>query len=162
MFAKVLIANRGEIACRIIRTARRLGVKTVAVHSDADRTALHVRQADDARRIGPAEARRSYLDIEAILAAARDSGAEAIHPGYGFLSENADFAEAVARAGLIFIGPPAPAIRDMGSKTRAKAIMDKAGVPLVPGYHGKANDDATLTREAKRIGFPAQGLPPAR
>ena len=154
MFAKVLIANRGEIACRIIRTARRLGIGTVAVYSDADRKALHVRRADEACRIGPAEAKASYLDIESILAAAKETRADAVHPGYGFLAENAAFAEAAARAGLVFVGPGPQAIRDLGSKSRAKAIMEKAGVPTVPGYHGMAQDDATFASEAKRIGFP--------
>lgn len=154
MFAKVLIANRGEIACRIIRTARKLGVATVAVYSDADRNSLHVRMADEAFRIGPAVAKASYLDGQAILTAAKAAGADAVHPGYGFLSENAEFAEDVIRAGLAFVGPPPQAIRALGSKSRAKALMTEAGVPTVPGYHGAAQDDATFVREAKRIGFP--------
>jgi 3-methylcrotonyl-CoA carboxylase alpha subunit len=154
MFAKILIANRGEIACRVIRTARRLGVRTVAVYSDADAAALHVAMADSACRIGPAPVRDSYLKIEAIIAAARQSGAEAIHPGYGFLSENAAFAEACAAAGLVFIGPPPAAIRAMGDKSAAKALMEKSGVPVVPGYHGAAQDDATLAAAARKIGFP--------
>ncbi len=154
MFAKVLIANRGEIACRVIRTARRLGIATVAVYSDADRNALHVRLADEAHRIGPSEAKASYLDGEAIVVAAKAAGADAVHPGYGFLSENAAFAEAVTRAGLVFIGPPPEVIRALGSKSRAKALMAEAGVPTIPGYHGDAQDDATFAREAKRIGFP--------
>ncbi|MEK7245535.1 MAG: acetyl/propionyl/methylcrotonyl-CoA carboxylase subunit alpha [Pseudomonadota bacterium] len=154
MFAKVLIANRGEIACRIIRTARKLDIRTVAVYSDADRKALHVRLADETCRIGPAEAKASYLDIESILAAAKETGADAVHPGYGFLAENAAFAEAVTRAGLVFVGPGPQAIRELGSKSRAKEIMAKAGIPTVPGYHGMAQDDATFASEAKRIGFP--------
>ena len=154
MFAKILIANRGEIACRVIRTARRLGVRTVAVYSEADADALHVQEADEAHRIGPAPARQSYLLPEAILAAARASGAEAIHPGYGFLSENADFAERCAQAGLVFVGPPPAAIRAMGGKSEAKALMAAAGVPLVPGYHGADQTPALLKAEAGRIGYP--------
>jgi 3-methylcrotonyl-CoA carboxylase alpha subunit len=154
MFAKILIANRGEIACRVIRTARRLGIATVAVYSEADRGALHVEEADEAWPIGPAPARDSYLNIGAIIAAARASGAEAVHPGYGFLSENADFAEACEEAGLVFIGPPAGAMRAMGSKAAAKALMTRAGVPVVPGYHGDDQDPEHLTEEARRIGFP--------
>ena len=154
MFKKILIANRGEIACRIERTARRLGVATVAVYSDADAGALHVRQADEAFRIGPAPARESYLQAAAITAAARQLGAEAVHPGYGFLSENAAFAADCATAGLVFIGPPPAAISAMGSKSAAKALMEKAGVPLVPGYHGDDQSASTLQREADRIGYP--------
>jgi len=154
MFSKILIANRGEIACRVMRTARRLVIRTVAVYSDADAGALHVALADEAYPIGAAPARESYLSIDKILAAARASGAEAIHPGYGFLSENAEFAEACAASGIVFIGPPASAIRAMGSKSAAKALMAKAGVPLVPGYHGADQDAALLAREAKKIGFP--------
>ncbi len=154
MFKKILIANRGEIACRVIRTARRLGVRTVAVHSDADANARHVRLADEAVAIGPAAARESYLVGARILEAARATGAEAIHPGYGFLSENADFAEACEKAGLAFIGPPASAIRAMGSKSAAKALMQKAGVPLTPGYHGENQDPAFLAKEARKIGYP--------
>jgi 3-methylcrotonyl-CoA carboxylase alpha subunit len=153
-FSSVLIANRGEIACRIIRTARRMGLRSVAVFSDADADALHVAMADEAVRIGPAPARESYLSIPAILDAARRTGAEAVHPGYGFLAENAAFAEACAEAGLVFIGPPPAAIRAMGSKAESKALMQKAGVPLVPGYHGEDQSDATLIAEAARIGFP--------
>ncbi|MBM3541223.1 MAG: acetyl/propionyl/methylcrotonyl-CoA carboxylase subunit alpha [Alphaproteobacteria bacterium] len=153
-FRSVLIANRGEIACRIARTARARGLRVIAVFSDADADALHVRAADDARRIGPAPVRESYLNVPAILAAAKESGAEAVHPGYGFLSENADFAEACAKAGLVFVGPPPAAIRAMGSKSEAKALMEKAGVPVVPGYHGAAQDGATFAREAGRIGYP--------
>src|SRR5712692_1981022 len=154
MFTKILIANRGEIACRIIRTARRMGVATIAVYSEADDGALHVEMADEARLIGPAPPRESYLNIAAVLAAAQGSGAEAIHPGYGFLSENADFAEACAAAGLVFIGPPAEAIRAMGSKAAAKALMEARGVPVVPGYHGAEQVPDRLLAEAKRIGFP--------
>ncbi|HEX9051971.1 MAG TPA: acetyl/propionyl/methylcrotonyl-CoA carboxylase subunit alpha [Anaeromyxobacter sp.] len=154
MFEKILIANRGEIACRVIRTARRLGIRTVAVHSEADANARHVRLADEAVAIGPAAARESYLDGARILEAARATGAQAVHPGYGFLSENAAFAEACERAGVVFIGPPAAAIRAMGSKSAAKALMEKAGVPLTPGYHGESQDPALLAREARRIGFP--------
>jgi 3-methylcrotonyl-CoA carboxylase alpha subunit len=154
MFSKILIANRGEIACRVIRTARRMGISTVAVYSDADATALHVAMADEARRIGPPPARDSYLNIAAVLDAAKASGAAAVHPGYGFLSENADFAEACAAAGLVFIGPPPEAIRAMGSKAAAKALMQAHGVPVVPGYHGEAQDAGRLAEEAGRIGFP--------
>jgi 3-methylcrotonyl-CoA carboxylase alpha subunit len=154
MFSKILIANRGEIACRIIRTAERLAIATVAVYSEADAGALHVALADEAYPIGPAAARESYLSIEKILAVARASGAEAIHPGYGFLSENAAFAEACAAAGIVFIGPPASAIRAMGSKSAAKALMAKAGVPLVPGYHGAEQGEKLLASEAKKIGYP--------
>ncbi|WP_333824820.1 acetyl/propionyl/methylcrotonyl-CoA carboxylase subunit alpha [Pinisolibacter sp.] len=150
----LLVANRGEIACRIFSTARRMGIRTVAVHSEADADALHVRTADEAHLIGPAAARDSYLRIDRILEAAKASGADAIHPGYGFLSENAEFAEAVAAAGLIFVGPPASAIRAMGSKSAAKSLMETAGVPLVPGYHGADQDPELLAREATRIGYP--------
>ena len=154
MFAKLLIANRGEIACRIARTARRLGIATVAVYSDADAHALHVTACDEAVRIGPPPARDSYLDGGAILDAARRTGAAAVHPGYGFLSENAGFAAACAAAGLAFVGPPAEAIRAMGSKSAARALMERSGVPLVPGFHGDEADDAALAREAARIGYP--------
>jgi 3-methylcrotonyl-CoA carboxylase alpha subunit len=154
MFSKILIANRGEIACRVIKTAKRLGIRTVAVYSDADADARHVALADEAYPIGPAPARESYLVVEKILDAARKSGAEAIHPGYGFLSENAGFAEACAKAGIVFIGPPPDAIRAMGSKSAAKSLMEKSGVPLVPGYHGDDQDPALLTSEAERIGYP--------
>ena len=148
MFAKLLVANRGEIACRVMRTARRLGMRVAAVYSDADAGALHVRSADEALRIGPAPARESYLSIDAVVAAARACGADAIHPGYGFLSENAAFAEACAAAGIAFVGPPPAAIRAMGDKAASKALMEKAGVPVVPGYHGAAQDDATLAAAA--------------
>ncbi|MBI3898936.1 MAG: acetyl/propionyl/methylcrotonyl-CoA carboxylase subunit alpha [Gammaproteobacteria bacterium] len=154
MFRKLLIANRGEIACRIIKTARRLGVQTAAVYSQADANARHVRLANEAVMIGPAPARESYLDIERVLDAVAKTGAQAVHPGYGFLSENEDFAEACAHAGVIFVGPPAAAIRAMGNKSVAKALMEKAGVPLVPGYHGDDQDVASLKAEAKKIGYP--------
>jgi 3-methylcrotonyl-CoA carboxylase alpha subunit len=154
MFQKILIANRGEIACRVIRTARKMGVKTVAVYSEADRDAQHVAMADDARFIGPAPARQSYLDQQAVIRSALESGAEAVHPGYGFLSENADFAEACQAAGLVFIGPPAAAIRAMGGKSEAKALMETAGVPLVPGYHGEDQSPELLAAEAAKIGYP--------
>lgn len=154
MFRKILIANRGEIACRVIRTARQMGVSTVAVYSDADRDALHVAMADEAIRIGPAEAARSYLNSAAIIEAAKASGAEAVHPGYGFLSENPDFVESVEAAGLVFIGPSASAIRAMGLKDAAKTLMEKAGVPVVPGYHGERQDAAFLAGEAEAMGYP--------
>ena len=154
MFHKILIANRGEIACRVIFTARRLGIATVAVYSDADANARHVALADEAWPIGPPPARQSYLVIDKIIDAARRSRAEAIHPGYGFLSENAEFAEACAKAGIVFIGPPPSAIRAMGSKAAAKALMERAAVPLVPGYHGENQDSVALADEAGRIGYP--------
>lgn len=154
MFDKILIANRGEIACRVIRTARRLGIRTVSVYSDADAGALHLAMSDEAHHIGSAPARESYLDAGRILEVAKKSGAQAIHPGYGFLSENASFAEACAEAGIIFIGPPVEAIRAMGKKSAAKKIMGVAGVPLVPGYHGDEQDDKFLQGEADRIGYP--------
>jgi 3-methylcrotonyl-CoA carboxylase alpha subunit len=154
MFDCVLIANRGEIACRIVRTCRRLGIRTVAIFSDADEGALHVGVADQAFRIGTAPAAESYLLADRILEAAAAGRAQAIHPGYGFLSENAEFAEACAEAGFVFVGPPADAIRAMGAKSRAKAIMEAAGVPVVPGYHGAAQDDASLIEAARAIGFP--------
>jgi len=154
MFSKILIANRGEIACRVIRTARRLGIKTVAVFSDADRGARHVAMADEAVHIGGSPARESYLVVDRILDAAKRTGAQAIHPGYGFLSENAGFAEACEKAGIVFIGPPPSAIRAMGSKSEAKKIMEKAKVPLVPGYHGDDQSPELLAKEAERIGFP--------
>ena len=154
MFDKILIANRGEIACRVAVTARRLGVRTVAVYSDADARSRHVTFADEAVRIGPPPARESYLQGSRIIAAAKASGAQAIHPGYGFLSENEAFATAVADAGLVFIGPPPRALAAMGSKSEAKALMESAAVPLVPGYHGADQDPALLAREAARIGYP--------
>jgi 3-methylcrotonyl-CoA carboxylase alpha subunit len=154
MFAKILVANRGEIACRVIATARRLGVRTVAVHSEADAEARHVRLADEAVLIGPAPARESYLVVDRVVEAARRTGAQAIHPGYGFLAENAALAEACAAAGIVFIGPPAAAIRAMGSKSEAKKLMARAGVPLTPGYHGDDQRPAVLAAEAERIGYP--------
>jgi 3-methylcrotonyl-CoA carboxylase alpha subunit len=154
MFERILIANRGEIACRVARTARRMGIRTVAVYSDADVGAMHVAACDQARRLGPPSPRESYLNGEAIIHAARATGAQAIHPGYGFLSENAAFAEAVAAAGLTFIGPTPDAIRAMGSKSESKSIMGRAGVPLVPGYHGKDQSDGLLAHEAELLGFP--------
>ena len=161
MFDKILIANRGEIACRVARTARRMDVRTVAVYSDADANALHVALCDEAYRLGPPPPGESYLDIEAILAAARASRAQAVHPGYGFLSENEHFASAVAEAGLVFIGPPPAAIRSMGSKAEAKILMAKAGVPIVPGYHGAEQDPSILAREANSIGYPVLIKPSA-
>jgi 3-methylcrotonyl-CoA carboxylase alpha subunit len=153
-FRTLLIANRGEIACRVIRSARAMGLRTVAVYSDADRDAMHVAMADEAVLLGPARARDSYLNIERVIGAARQTGAEAIHPGYGFLSENAEFAQACLEAGLVFVGPTAEMMTAMGSKSGSKALMEKAGVPLVPGYHGEAQDEATLAKAADRIGFP--------
>ncbi|MCB1381773.1 MAG: acetyl/propionyl/methylcrotonyl-CoA carboxylase subunit alpha [Notoacmeibacter sp.] len=154
MFQKILIANRGEIACRVIDTARKLGVRSVAVYSDADATARHVEMADEAVHIGGPAPKDSYLRGDAIIAAARATGAEAIHPGYGFLSENPDFVAAVAAAGLAFIGPSAEAIRAMGLKDAAKALMEKAGVPVVPGYHGANQDPAHLADAAAAVGYP--------
>ena len=154
MFSKILIANRGEIACRVIRTCRRLGIRTVAVYSEADADAQHVRAADEAYLIGGPRPADSYLRGDAVIAAAKDAGAEAVHPGYGFLSENADFADAVAAAGLVFIGPSGASMRKMGSKAGAKELMAAAGVPVVPGYTGEDQSPNTLAREAARIGFP--------
>ena len=154
MFDKILIANRGEIACRVIATARRLGLRTVAVYSDADAAARHVAMAHEAVRIGPAPVAQSYLRGDRIIRAAQDTGAQAIHPGYGFLSEAPDFVESVAAAGLVFIGPDATAIRAMGLKDAAKALMERAGVPVVPGYHGGAQEVGFLQAEAERIGWP--------
>jgi 3-methylcrotonyl-CoA carboxylase alpha subunit len=154
MFSKLLIANRGEIAVRVMRTAKRMGISTVAVYSDADAHALHVAMADEAVRIGPPPARESYLNSAAILAAAKQTGAEAIHPGYGFLSENAVFAEACAAAGIVFVGPPPSAIRAMGLKDQAKALMAKAGVPVVSGYLGEDQSPTRLAEEAERTGYP--------
>jgi 3-methylcrotonyl-CoA carboxylase alpha subunit len=153
-FRTLLIANRGEIACRVIRTARRMGLRTVAVYSEADQNAMHVAMADEAVLLGPARARDSYLNIERLIEAARKTGAEAVHPGYGFLSENAEFATACLKAGLVFVGPTAEMMTAMGSKSGSKALMEKAGVPLVPGYHGEAQDEATLAKAAEPIGFP--------
>ena len=154
MFNKILIANRGEIACRVIKTARRLGIKTVAVYSETDAGARHVRLADEAVLIGPAAARESYLVIDKIIAAAKQTGAQAIHPGYGFLSENEDFCHACDAAGIVFIGPPVSAIHAMGSKSEAKKLMEKAGVPLTPGYHGDNQEPAFLNVQADAIGYP--------
>ena len=154
MFDSLLIANRGEIACRVIQTARQLGIRTIAVYSDADAQSRHVALADDAYHIGPAPAQASYLDIAQLIEAIKLSGANAVHPGYGFLSENANFAEAVADAGAVFVGPPPDAIRAMGSKSNAKTIMGNASVPLVPGYHGEDQDPAFLSKAADEIGYP--------
>ena len=154
MFKKILIANRGEIACRVAATARRLGIRTVAVYSDADANAKHVLACDEAVHIGPPAPKESYLRGDRIIEAAQATGAQAIHPGYGFLSENEDFAQACADAGLVFIGPPPSAIKAMGLKAESKQLMDKAGVPLVPGYHGADQDPALLKREADAIGYP--------
>jgi 3-methylcrotonyl-CoA carboxylase alpha subunit len=154
MFSSVLIANRGEIACRIARTARRMGLRVIAVHSEAEPRAMHVREADEAYLIGPAAAGKSYLDAERILAVAKQAGAECIHPGYGFLAENAEFAEGCAAAGITFVGPPPEAIRAMGLKDEAKRLMEKAGVPVVPGYLGDVQDAKVLARQAGEIGYP--------
>jgi 3-methylcrotonyl-CoA carboxylase alpha subunit len=154
MFSSVLIANRGEIACRIARTAKRLGLRTIAVYSEADANALHVRSCDEAHPIGPPPAAESYLLIDRIIGVARKSGAQCVHPGYGFLSENAEFAEACAAAGIVFVGPPPTAIRAMGLKGSAKALMEKAGVPVVPGYHGDRQEPAFLKQKAYEIGYP--------
>ncbi|HEY4191936.1 MAG TPA: biotin carboxylase N-terminal domain-containing protein, partial [Mesorhizobium sp.] len=154
MFKKILIANRGEIACRIIRTARRMGIATVAVYSDADANALHVAMADEAVHIGPSPVGQSYLVAEKIIEAARMRGAQAIHPGYGFLSENPAFVDEVIAAGLVFIGPSAASIRAMGLKDAAKRLMEEAGVPVVPGYHGEAQEIVILASKAREIGYP--------
>jgi len=153
-FRTLLIANRGEIAIRVIRTAKAMGLRTVAVYSEADRDAMHVALADEAVLLGPARARDSYLNIERVIEAAQKTGAEAVHPGYGFLSESAEFAAACLEAGLVFVGPTAAMIRAMGSKSGSKALMEQAGVPLVPGYHGEEQDEATLAKAAGKIGFP--------
>ena len=153
-FTKVLIANRGEIACRVIRTAKQLGYRTVAVYSDADANAPHTRLADEAVHIGPSTVFASYLNPHAILDACARSGADAVHPGYGFMSENEDFATACAEKGVVFIGPPPKAIYDMGSKRNAKIMMIKAGVPCVPGYEGENQDEEYLAAEAAEIGMP--------
>jgi 3-methylcrotonyl-CoA carboxylase alpha subunit len=158
-FRKILIANRGEIAVRVARTCRAMGIPTVAVYSEADATALHVREADEAVPIGPAEATRSYLDVEAVVAAAKRSGADAVHPGYGFLSQNGDFADAVARAGLVFIGPPGDVHRRMGDKKGSRRLMAASGVPVVPGYDGDDQADQTLAAEAGRLGWPVMIKP---
>ncbi len=154
MFSKILIANRGEIACRIMRTAKRMGISTVAIYSDADAGAMHVAEADEAVRVGPAPVAESYLQSDAIIAAAKATGAQAIHPGYGFLSENPDFVERVEKAGLTFIGPSTKSIRAMGLKDAAKVLMEKAGVPVVPGYHGESQDAGFLKQQADKIGYP--------
>ena len=154
MFRKILIANRGEIACRVIETAHKLGIRCVAVYSEADANARHVHMADEAFLLGPAPSKESYLRADKILEIAKLSGAEAVHPGYGFLSENEGFAEACAKAGVVFIGPPVPAIAAMGSKSAAKEIMTHAGVPLVPGYHGDNQDPAFLQQQADLVGYP--------
>ena len=154
MFKRILIANRGEIACRIIKTAKSMAIETVAVYSEADRSSLHVKQADFAEFIGPAPASESYLDIDAIIGAAKKWQADAIHPGYGFLSENPKLAKACSENGIVFIGPSTSAIEAMGSKSQAKAIMSEANVPLVPGYHGTDNSVEHLLAEAEKIGYP--------
>lgn len=154
MFNKILIANRGEIACRVAATAKRLNIASVAVYSDADARAKHVDVCDEAVHVGGSAASESYLRIERIVEAAKQTGAQAVHPGYGFLSENELFANACEEAGIVFIGPPVEAIRAMGSKAAAKALMQSASVPLVPGYHGDDQDAALLQREADRIGYP--------
>ena len=153
-FRSLLIANRGEIACRVIHTARAMGLRTIAAYSEADCNAMHVAFADEAVLLGPAQARDSYLNIARVIAAAKETGAEAIHPGYGFLSENAEFARACLDAGIVFVGPTAEMMTAMGSKSGSKALMEKAGVPLVPGYHGEDQNEATLANAAERIGFP--------
>ena len=152
MFSKILIANRGEIACRVIRTARRMGIATVAIYSDADARALHVEMADQAVHVGGSRVSDSYLNGERIVAAALATGAQAIHPGYGFLSENPDFVDMVTAAGLVFIGPSAASIRAMGLKDAAKQLMEEAGVPVVPGYHGAAQDVVVLATRAREFG----------
>ncbi len=154
MFKKILIANRGEIACRVMTTARRMGIRTVAVYSDADASSRHVAMADEAVRIGPAAASESYLRSDRIVAAVHATEADAVHPGYGFLSENEAFAQALADAKVTFIGPPPSAIRAMGSKSEAKKLMERAKVPLVPGYHGDKQQADLLLKEANRIGYP--------
>src|SRR5437016_4385245 len=154
MFDKILIANRGEIACRVARTARRMGIRTLAVYSQADASALHVAVCDEAVLLGPPAPRESYLRGDKIIAIAQQYGAQAIHPGYGFLSENEEFAQACADAGLVFIGPPPSAIRAMGLKAESKRLMEQAGVPLIPGYHGADQDPVLLKTEAERIGYP--------
>lgn len=154
MFTKILIANRGEIGCRVIATAKKLGISTVAVYSDVDKNAQHVKQADEAVYIGASPPTQSYLQIDKIINAAKVTGAQAIHPGYGFLSENDQFAQACADNGIVFIGPPVSAILDMGLKATSKALMEKAGVPLTPGYHGNNQDADFLKQQADTIGYP--------
>src|SRR3974377_1406857 len=161
MLRSVLIANRGEIACRIARTAARLGMRSIAVYSEADAGALHTRLCDEAYLIGGPEPRASYLAIERLIAAAKQAGAECFHPGYGFLSENAAFADACAQAGLVFVGPPASAIRSMGLKEHAKKLLERAGVPVVPGYHGERQDAKFLREKAYQIGYPVLIKPAA-
>lgn len=153
MFSSVLIANRGEIACRVMRTAKRLGMRTIAVFSEVDADALHVKMADEAYLIGPADAAQSYLDGAKILEVAKKAGAESIHPGYGFLSENPGFAEDCSAAKITFVGPPASAMRAMGLKDAAKVRMEEAGVPVVPGYLGEDQSGAVLAKEAKKLAF---------
>src|SRR5436853_3185769 len=154
MFRKLLIANRGEIACRVARAARALGLRTVAVFSDADERALHVEQCDEAVRLGPAPARESYLDAGKVLAAARQAGAEAIHPGYGFLSEQVEFAQACAEAGVVFVGPPPGAMRAIKDKAQARSVMRAAEVPVVPGSEGHVGDEVSAKAAAGSIGYP--------
>ena len=154
MFNKILIANRGEIACRVIKKKKKMGIATVAVYSDADAQAQHVQQADEAIYIGESPAVQSYLQIERIIQAALDTGAEAIHPGYGFLSENDQFANACQKNNIVFIGPPVDAILAMGLKATSKSLMEKAGVPLTPGYHGTNQDPDFLKQQADAIGYP--------
>src|SRR5215470_676766 len=161
MLRSVLIANRGEIACRIARTAKRLGMRTIAVYSEADAGALHTRLCDEAYLIGGAEPRASYLAVEHVITVARQAAAECVHPGYGFLAENTEFAEACAQAGLVFVGPPASAIRAMGLKDQAKRLMEQAGVPVVPGYHGERQDAKFLREKAYQIGYPVLIKPAA-
>ncbi|KAK7069980.1 Methylcrotonoyl-CoA carboxylase subunit alpha, mitochondrial, partial [Halocaridina rubra] len=152
--SKLLIANRGEIACRVVRTARKMGVRTVAVYSEPDKNSMHVAMADEAYHIGPAASQESYLRADKILSVVQQSGAQAVHPGYGFLSENVEFAEQCAKERIIFVGPPATAIRDMGIKSTSKKIMSEAGVPIIGGYHGDDQSDSRLRKEAENIGFP--------
>src|SRR5579864_1788022 len=154
MFTSVLIANRGEIACRIARTAKRLGLRTIAVYSDADAKALHVLLCDEAHAIGSAPAAQSYLSIDKLIDVAKGAKADCVHPGYGFLSENAAFAQACLDAGIVFVGPPPAAIRAMGLKDRAKTLMEKAGVPVVPGYHGERQEPKFLKQKAYELGYP--------
>ena len=154
MFKKILIANRGEIACRVIKTARKMGIKTVAIYSDADRQALHVQMADEAVHIGPPPANQSYIVIDKVMQAIKDTGAEAVHPGYGFLSENAKFAEALEDAGVAFIGPPKGAIESMGDKITSKKIAQEAGVSTVPGYMGLIEDAEEAVKISNEIGYP--------
>ena len=154
MFKKILIANRGEIACRVIKSAQKMGIKTVAVYSDADRNALHVRMADEAVHIGPAPANQSYIVIDKIMDAIKQTGAEAVHPGYGFLSENRKFAEALEKAGVVFIGPPSPAIEAMGDKITSKKLAQKANVSTVPGYMGLIGDADEAVKISGDIGYP--------